>query len=282
VETHGIGSDGLAANQIHFWRARDLKGMELIHGAHSTHSYPRHTHDEYAVSIITRGSETLSVGGAVHLIGVGSLIMLNPGQAHSNASSQGYAFRTFYIPEDLLMEVASELNGDRVSPPMFRSPAHARSRFFLPLLRLHKRLERSRSVAEQRMEFVALFRQILAEHAATREGEAPRLSEHRAVRRARRYLDSHFVEPVRLEQLSQVTQLSRFHLLRTFSEQVGMSPAEYQTAVRLSHAKSLLRRGHRIAQVAADVGFADQSHLTRRFKHAMGVTPGRYMAAGSA
>jgi AraC-like DNA-binding protein len=41
-------------------------------------------------------------------------------------------------------------------------------------------------------------------------------------------------------------------------------------------ARRLLRRGEPIAEVAADVGFVDQSHLTRQFQRVMGTTPARY------
>jgi AraC-like DNA-binding protein len=44
-------------------------------------------------------------------------------------------------------------------------------------------------------------------------------------------------------------------------------------------AKQLLARGMSIAQVAAEVGFADQSHLTRKFKSLVGATPRQYQQA---
>lgn len=273
--------DGLESGQVRFWRVPAMEGLELIHGSYSAHAYPRHTHDEYTISIITRGAETFEIGGLVQQVGVGGVIMLNPGQPHSNYSSApgGYAFRTFYVPREL-MPVASGSTIRRGETPLFRSAIYGRCRFFLPLLRLHKQLEREPSAIDQRVSLTVLFRQLLAAYGT--DGETLPSLEHRAVRRAREYLDIHFMEPVRLEQLGQAVRLSPFHLLRTFSEQVGMSPAEYQTAVRLSHAKHLLRQGCRIAEVAADVGFVDQSHLTRRFKNAMGVTPGQYLSARAA
>ncbi|CAA9481240.1 MAG: Transcriptional regulator, AraC family [uncultured Rubrobacteraceae bacterium] len=55
-----------------------------------------------------------------------------------------------------------------------------------------------------------------------------------------------------------------------------MPPHAYQTQARLDRARSLLLRGWPPARVARETGFADQSHLTRRFKRLVGVTPGRY------
>jgi AraC-like DNA-binding protein len=58
-----------------------------------------------------------------------------------------------------------------------------------------------------------------------------------------------------------------------------MAPHAYLNQIRLERARQLLSAGEPSAQVAAATGFVDQSHLTRRFKGAFGVTPGQYRAA---
>ena len=47
---------------------------------------------------------------------------------------------------------------------------------------------------------------------------------------------------------------------------------------RLDRARSLLRAGHSLVDAALACGFADQSHLTRQFRSAYGLTPGRWRA----
>jgi len=79
-----------------------------------------------------------------------------------------------------------------------------------------------------------------------------------------------------LDQLSSAAGLSRFHLLRTFTNQVGIPPHAYQIRVRIEHARRLLRMGMPSVAAANAVGFADQSHLTRHFKRVLYETPGAY------
>jgi AraC-like DNA-binding protein len=55
-----------------------------------------------------------------------------------------------------------------------------------------------------------------------------------------------------------------------------MPPHQFQTLVRVSRAKALLREGWSIPQAASQVGFFDQSHFNRHFKRIIGVTPGQY------
>lgn len=96
---------------------------------------------------------------------------------------------------------------------------------------------------------------------------------------ANRYLREHFAENISLTKLAQVAGLSPFHFARVFTQEFGMPPHAFQTQLRVSHAKSLLRLGWPIAAAACEVGFADQSHLNRHFKRLVEPSPGRYRAS---
>ncbi len=66
------------------------------------------------------------------------------------------------------------------------------------------------------------------------------------------------------------------HLVRCFTRTFGIAPHAYVLGRRIEAARRLLLEGEPIAQVAAHVGFCDQSHLTRHFKRHVGTTPGQY------
>jgi AraC-like DNA-binding protein len=67
--------------------------------------------------------------------------------------------------------------------------------------------------------------------------------------------------------------------VRRFRDQTGLTPHAFQTNVRIARARAMLSGGEPIARVAAACGFADQPHLTRTFRRAVGVTPGRFASA---
>lgn len=48
---------------------------------------------------------------------------------------------------------------------------------------------------------------------------------------------------------------------------------------RLHRARQLIHQGHTLAEAATVCGFADQSHMTRRFRHCLGYTPGQWQQA---
>src|SRR6185369_6690010 len=72
-----------------------------------------------------------------------------------------------------------------------------------------------------------------------------------------------------------------FRALRMFKLRYGLPPHTYQRSVRLALAQRALREGQQPAQVAAEYGFFDQSHLTRHFKRFLGVTPAQYARVGA-
>ncbi len=80
---------------------------------------------------------------------------------------------------------------------------------------------------------------------------------------------------MRSSELEAVTGLGRYDLARQFRIRFGTSPYRYLLLRRLDAARERMSQDT-LAGVAAEAGFADQAHFTRRFKSAVGLTPARY------
>jgi AraC-like DNA-binding protein len=78
---------------------------------------------------------------------------------------------------------------------------------------------------------------------------------------------------VRVEHLAEELGWSRKRLWSRFRSQVGLTPKHAAQLVRFDHAAHLLAAGRSAAQVAAETGFVDQSHLHRDVMAFAGVTP---------
>jgi AraC-like DNA-binding protein len=95
------------------------------------------------------------------------------------------------------------------------------------------------------------------------------------IQRVREYLQECFAENVSIEKLSSIAALSPFYLCRIFEKEVGVPPHVYQLDIRLITVAKMLARGKRIADVAAETGFFNQSHLHKAFQRKFGITPKR-------
>jgi AraC-like DNA-binding protein len=97
------------------------------------------------------------------------------------------------------------------------------------------------------------------------------------LRQIRAYIDAHLGERISLDDLAREAGVSRFHFARQFRLSTGESPMGYLRRVRIERSKSILQsRETTIAEVAATLGFSDQSHFTRTFGRLVGVSPGSF------
>jgi AraC-like DNA-binding protein len=97
-----------------------------------------------------------------------------------------------------------------------------------------------------------------------------------AVERARAYLQNRPTQSVTLPEVGAIAGVTVPYLVRSFSRAVGLPPGSYHAQVRLARARRLLAEGKSATWVAYECGFADQSHLSRRFKECHGVSPGAF------
>ena len=96
----------------------------------------------------------------------------------------------------------------------------------------------------------------------------------RRLQRARAYIHDNIVRQVDLECLTEVCHLSRFHLLRSFRQAFGFTPAQYHAELRLRRAALLLKNDQLpVSAVALAVGFRNHSAYSRAWKRRYGYAP---------
>jgi transcriptional regulator GlxA family with amidase domain len=96
---------------------------------------------------------------------------------------------------------------------------------------------------------------------------------------ARAFLHDRYTEPLTLGQVAEAVGIETERVARAFRRAFGESVAGYLRRIRVDAAAALVAETDLpISRIAADVGFADQSHLTRCFGRYLGTTPGRYRA----
>jgi AraC-like DNA-binding protein len=124
----------------------------------------------------------------------------------------------------------------------------------------------------------SLLEQLLARSTPVAADRAGRTSPLAPVRT---YLKTNVNEPVPSEDVARMSGLSECHVIRAFHYEFGLPPHAYHLRVRLAAACELLARGLAVASVAYECGFADQSHLSRKFKAVYGLTPAAWAAAAT-
>ncbi|MBQ4543215.1 MAG: helix-turn-helix transcriptional regulator, partial [Clostridia bacterium] len=89
--------------------------------------------------------------------------------------------------------------------------------------------------------------------------------------------ENHYMEPIRLEQLSEIAHYSKRHFTRLFHSIYQLSPTDYVNQIRLRHASVLLTESDfSISRIAENCGFTDSSMFAKAFRHHYGQTPSSY------
>lgn len=94
------------------------------------------------------------------------------------------------------------------------------------------------------------------------------------VRRAREFLETHYDEPIRLNDLASLSGSSPYHLSHTFSSEMGVPVSSYLKGLRIKHACRLLKDTRAtISEICFEVGFQSLSQFNRAFRAETGLTP---------
>jgi len=261
------------------WRADDFGGVECLSATLTDFRFSPHAHEEFLIALTEAGLGRSRYRGASHVVGPGDLVVLNPEETHTCGppAKDAWTYWVLYPPADLLRATVAEFGTGRSALPEFGDVAPDTE--VAERLRGFRRLSQhpESDILGQEARLAEALLLLVGRYAAPRRSPRPLGQEHRAVRRSKEYLEAHAREKVTLRALAQAAELSPFHLCRLFRKSVGMTPHAYQTHIRVRHAKSLLQAGLPINEVATEVGFYDQAHLTRHFKHIVGLTPGWYI-----
>lgn len=126
----------------------------------------------------------------------------------------------------------------------------------------------------------ALATRLLQGYAAVHPGRPHRGGMARAVlKRVMEFMEENLAEDLGLARLASISGLSEDHFARAFRESAGVPPHRYLLQRRLARAQELLASSELpIADIALQLGFADQSHLTNLFRRHVGSTPGQVRA----
>ena len=272
-----------SADQTLWTRVAGIQGapLDLLTARIGRRHYAPHTHDEYAIGVTVDGLETMRYRGEKIYSAAGSLVVVEPGEAHTGgpARPDGFAYLCVYPGAELLGAATTAEPGPVPAEPHFRDPIIDDVRLGQELRLAHRALRLGEDPLEGESRLLGVLGALVRRHAVHAPKAVPehRRSDSRSIaRQVATRLSDEMAAPPTLAEMAADLDLSRYQLLRAFRDAVGMPPYAWLAQHRVTRARALLETGHRPAEAATLVGFADQAHLTRWFRRVVGVTPGAY------
>ncbi|NGO10093.1 AraC family transcriptional regulator [Streptomyces sp. HC44] len=250
---------------------RTGRPLDLLTAHFASHRYAPHVHEEFSIGVCVDGTEIIDYRGDRIHSGPGAIVVLAPGETHTGgpATPDGYAYRALYAEPALLTE------GTR-SVPHFREPVVDDPELAAALRHAHTELNVCPDQLEAESRIPWLLTALARRHSSAHPVSDTIPGAASIAHAVRDRLADELLTPPSLADLSTDLGLSRYQLLRAFRTTMGLPPYAWLAQHRVTRARGLLESGHRPAEAAALVGFADQAHLTRWFRRVVGVTPAAY------
>jgi AraC-like DNA-binding protein len=263
---------------VRYWQPAREATTDLMAAYLEEGTQVPHVHEEWQFGVLDAPSR-LSVGAfRRHAVEVDDVTILAPFEVHSERGVEGAVagWRMLYVAPLLVNRIYG--GASRPRGPVIADPAAAEE--------LREVLRESADESIDGSRFLTRVAGWLVGFVRRHAQPAIGLRNPPPIERARSYLQNHPAESVTLAELEAIAGVSQSRLIHSFSGEVGLPPRSYHAQVRLARARRLLAEGTPASRVAYECGFADQSHLSRRFKQSHGLTPGafqaQYLARGAA
>lgn len=257
-----------------FWHDPALPFLEARAVQDGRHvCYDKHSHAHFSIGAITGGHSHYLNQRSLQEVGPGSLVLMNPEEVHAcnPIADQPWSYLMFYLDTDWLRSQQEEAGlGSEFRP--FDMTASRDPLLYQGLQHLHHQLVKAPDPLAREVACHLFSRQLLARLTPARWDDRP--PQH--LQRAAELMQDDSASPLSLSQLSAVAGLTPSHFVRAFSHHYGMTPHAYLLDRRIRHARTLLKQGQPLAEVALASGFADQAHFQRQFKRRVAATPGQY------
>lgn len=273
---------GYLLEEFRLFHLKDAKGTKMEF----------HYHEFCKLVMLVSGQGEYTVEDRHYSLQAGDILLIGNGQIHRPEFARGTEYERiiFYISPQFLKKQSTEdcnleeLFGD-VNGHILRLEERRYKKVFQLAEGLEEELKRedygkdilANSLLLQLLVKVGRYRTI----GQLKMQEQQEISDER-IKRILDYIEAHLSEELSIEDLSERFYISRFHMMRLFKKETGLSVYGYVTERRLFFARELIRQGEAATESCFRAGFGSYSSFTRAYGKRFGTTPtgrnGKYIA----
>ncbi|WP_027722772.1 AraC family transcriptional regulator [Maridesulfovibrio zosterae] len=251
--------------EFNYYTSNDIT---LLSAKFDEFKYKKHAHEEYSIGVTLKGIQQWKLEGEQCQSKPGGIMLFNPDQIHDGCAGdeKGLEYVMTYIPTDLFKEISGKKDILRFSAPVVYDKKLAAN-----IVSLAHSIE----TGQTELLTTELIMSVI-DRTANADEKMRMPKSFTAVRRAIEMMHASYEHPLKLDEICNEIQMSKFHFIRQFKAIKGVSPYQFFLNGKIAHAKKLLDAKDELYDVMLKCGFYDLSHMNRLFKSVYGVTAFSY------
>ena len=239
--------------------------------SHSNEDFTKHYHDTYTIGITYKGFiKTFNVHQSYYSYEY-SIRINNPGEVHGGKAKE-WSHANFYPTVEIISNIYEQIFYEKKIPYFQRHIVDNKILF----LKVHNFFDayfkKEDELLIEAYLIEALSSLILDSTLYTKDYKKI-FEDKKIIKQTYEFINDSIDTNFTLDILAKNVNLSKFHFLRLFKKDIGLTPHAFIVNERLNRANFLIQNGLSICEASIQVGFNDQSHFTRNFKKYFGYTP---------
>jgi len=233
--------------------------------------FTKHFHDTYTLGITYHGIfKSYSLNKDFYFYEK-SVRVNNPGDIHGG-NSKSWSHANFYPTIELLSSIYEDIYGEKKTPYFLDHIIEDKilykklHNFFLSYFTNSDKLDIETTLLEA-------LSYLIINYTSYNKKTDSIFGDKKIVSSTYELIKDSLDTSFSLDELASNSNLSKYHFLRLFKKEFGLTPHNFIINQRINKAYELIKNGKKISEASIEVGFNDQSHFTRNFKKLYGYTP---------
>lgn len=240
-------------NTIKFYE----KGSIEILYAQSSHCFPLHSHESFCVGAITKGTALFTINNEKCLLKESMAFIIPSNTGISITADSEYNYITICFKNEFKK---------RVKNIKF-------NKYFIGM-NFSEEMSVLCDIFKENNDGEQFFYSILKliDSAIESDSVLQRNEPSEIVLSVCEYINKNAAQKFDLDNLAKSFYLSKYHLVRIFKKEMGVTPNQYYIQAKMRLVKSEIFLVNSITDLAVDLNLSDQSHLCKLFKKQMGIS----------
>lgn len=237
----------------------------------SNGQFTKHFHDTYTIGVTHDGLFKSINSNQTILSYKNSTRILNPAEVH-HGDSDSWKYTNFYPKVELLVDIYEQIYFEK-KIPIFEE--HIIEDIYLYNLLLSFFISAYNNEDKMLLEtnLIATLSYLVKNYTNSTKEFKGLFDDKVIVKNSIELIKDCLDSNISLDELASNSSLSKFHFLRVFKNNTGLTPHQYILTQRIHKAKELILSGEKLSHISSSVGFNDQSHFIRNFRKIYGYSP---------